>query len=176
MWCAPALLIAHALGQVAPSQACPYQVSLDVPNDHRDQWGVLANAGASLVIVNHPFQSGADYSPGVVPALEVGASRAVSDFGELQLRVRLYDNPFLRPWLYIGYRRYSDEGPVTTVFGIEAVAVTGPDWGFGLHGNFGVEWDPARWWGFNATVGAAAAVGAAFNFSFDLLGGVQFRF
>jgi len=168
MWCAPALLIAQALGQ--------YQVTVAEPLDHRDQWGAIANLGASLVIVNHPTQSGLDYSPGIVPVLELGASRAVSDLGELQLRVRLLDNPRLRPWIYFGYRGYSGEGPFTTLFGLEAVAITGTDWAFGLHGNFGLEWDPARWWGLNATLGLAAAAGAAFDFSFDLLAGAQFRF
>jgi hypothetical protein len=168
MWLAPALLIAHALGQ--------YQVAIDVPSDHRDQWGVIANLGASLVVVNHPTQAGLDYSPGVVPALELGASRAIGDLSELQLRVRLLDNPRLRPWIYFGYRGYSGEGPITTFFSFEGLAVTGRDWGFGLHANGGLEWDPARWYGFNATLGLAAAAGAAFDFSFDALLGGQIRF
>jgi hypothetical protein len=164
----PALLIAHALGQ--------YRVDIDVASDHRDQWGVLANAGASLVVVNHPLERGTDYSPGVVPTLEVGGSRAISDLGELQLRVRLLDNPRLRPWFYFGYRGYSGEGPLTTFFGFEGLAITGPDWGFGIHANGGLEWDPARWWGLNATLGLAAAAGPAFTFSFDALLGGQVRF
>ncbi len=168
MWLAPALLIAQALGQ--------YRVSIDVPSDHRDQWGVVVNLGASLVDVNHPADKNLDYAPGVVPAVEVGASRAIGDLSELQLRVRLLDDPRLRPWLYFGYRRYSTEGPITTLFSFEALAVTGPDWGFGLHGNAGLEWDPARWWGLNATLGLGAAAGAAFDFSFDFFLGGQVRF
>jgi len=168
MWLAPVLLIAQALGQ--------YRVSIDVPSDHRDQWGVVANLGGSLVIVNHPAEKNLDYAPGVVPALEVGASRAIGDLSELQLRVRLLDNPRLRPWVYFGVRGYSGEGPLTTFFSFEALAVTGPDWGFGLHGNAGLEWDPARWWGLNATIGLGAAAGAAFDFSFDFLAGGQVRF
>lgn len=152
------------------------QVPIDGPLDHRDQWGVTAALGATYLIDNHPLSAASDYNPGLVPTLEIGATRAVADLGELHLRVRLFDDSYLRPWFFFGYRAYSSEGPLTTFFDLDASWATGHDWALGARGAVGLQWDPVRSFGLFLSLGAGVAIGSTYNISFEGLFGPHVRF
>jgi hypothetical protein len=160
-----AILAALALGQEL--------IPITPPLDHRDQWGVILTPGLSLPTI---IRTNEDYNPSVLPTLEVGASRAITDLSEVQLRVRLIDDPRLRPWILAGYRGYSTEGPFTTTYGADLAVVTGHDWGFGPRVSVGLQWDPVRWGGLCLILGFAATDGAALMLTFDGLLGGQLRF
>jgi hypothetical protein len=163
------LALTLALALVLGQQLEPITASLD----HRDQWGVLAQAGVSVPSV---IRENDTYNANIVATLEVGGSFGIGDLSELQLRVRLVDDPRLRPWVLGGYHGYTSEGPLTTTYGVDVVGVTGHDWGFGARVSAGFQWDPVRWGGLMLLVGFAASDGASLMLTFDGLFGGQLRF
>ena len=161
------------LGSLLALVLCQELVPITPALDHRDQWGLIATLGVTLPSV---IRTNDDYNPSLIPTLEAGVSRAIGDLSELQLRVRVPDDPRLRPWVLAGYRGYSTEGPFTTTYGVDAAAVTGHDWGFGARVSAGLQWDPVRWGGLCLILGFAATDGASLMLTFDGLIGGQLRY
>jgi hypothetical protein len=143
--------------------------------DHRDQWGLRLEPGATLFAATDVREAS---GRGLVGSLEVGLSRGLPHTGhEISVRVRplLLGRP--RGLLFLGgYRAYAGLDHWKTFADLDLLVPVVPGPSAGVRVGAGVMYDPTRYLGVSLSGGAFAAIGRAMVSGFDLAAGLQIRF